>query len=61
MSTPVVLVEHPAEGVTLVRINRPEARNALNMEVRRLIAKHLTEAGEDEASTVSTVPAPRHP
>ena len=49
MSTPVVLVEHPAEGVTLVRINRPEARNALNMEVRRLIAKHLTEAGEDEA------------
>ena len=47
MSTPVVLVEHPAEGVTLVRINRPEARNALNMEVRRLIAKHLTEAGED--------------
>ena len=49
MSTPVVLVEHPAEGVTLVRINRPEARNALNMEVRRLIAKQLTEAGDDEA------------
>ena len=31
---PVVLVESPAEGVRLLRINRPEARNALNMEVR---------------------------
>ena len=56
MSTPVVLVEHPAEGVTLVRINRPEARNALNMEVRRLIAKHLTEAGEDEAVRCVVLP-----
>ncbi|MGQ0524568.1 MAG: enoyl-CoA hydratase-related protein [Betaproteobacteria bacterium] len=49
MSTPaVVLVERPAEAVTLIRINRPEARNALNMEVRRLIATHLAEAGEDD-------------
>jgi len=44
-----VLVERPAEGVGLIRINRPEARNALNMEVRKLIAKHLTEMGEDDA------------
>ncbi len=50
MSAPVVLLEHPAEGVALVRINRPEARNALNLEVRRLIAKHLTELGEDETT-----------
>ena len=49
MTPSVVLVERPAEAVTLIRINRPEARNALNMEVRRLIARHLTEAGEDEA------------
>ena len=49
MTSSVVLVERPAEAVTLIRINRPEARNALNMEVRRLIARHLTEAGEDEA------------
>jgi enoyl-CoA hydratase len=48
MTTPsVVLVERPAEGVALVRINRPEARNALNIEVRRLIAQHLTELGDD--------------
>jgi len=50
MTDPVVLLEHPAEGVALVRINRPDARNALNMEVRKLIAKHLTELGEDDVT-----------
>jgi len=71
MTAPVVLVERPAEAVVLIRINRPEARNALNMEVRRLIAKHLTEAGEDDAvraiasapggtSSVITEPAAIH-
>ncbi len=49
MTAPVVVVEHPTEGVVLIRINRPEARNALNMEVRRLIARHLTEMSEDDA------------
>jgi len=49
MNAPVVLVERPTEGVGLIRINRPEARNALNIEVRRLVASHLTEMGEDEA------------
>lgn len=48
MSAAVVLVERPAEAVTLLRINRPESRNALSMDVRRLIAQHLTEAGHDE-------------
>jgi len=47
--TDVVLVERPAEGVALVRINRPEVRNALNMEVRRLLAKHVTAVAEEEA------------
>jgi enoyl-CoA hydratase len=47
MTDPVVLVERPAEGVALVRINRPEARNALNMEVRKLIAQHLTEQADE--------------
>lgn len=50
MTAPVVVVEHPADGVALIRINRPEARNALNMEVRRLIARHLAEMGEDDAT-----------
>jgi enoyl-CoA hydratase/carnithine racemase len=34
MSAPAVITERPAEGVGLIRINRPDARNALNMEVR---------------------------
>ena len=50
MTAPVVLVEHPAAGVALVRINRPEARNALNIEVRKLLAGHLSELGDDEAT-----------
>jgi len=36
--------------MSLVRINRPEARNALNIEVRRLLARHLTELGDDETT-----------
>jgi enoyl-CoA hydratase/carnithine racemase len=48
----VVLLERPAEGVALLRINRPEARNALNLEVRKLIARHLTGLGEDATTRV---------
>ncbi len=48
MSAPVVLLERPAASVALLRINRPEARNALNLEVRKLIARHLTELAEDD-------------
>ena len=48
-AAPVVLAERPAEGVGLVRINRPDARNALNLEVRRLLAHHLTAMGSDAA------------
>lgn len=50
MTAPVVVVERPADGVGLIRINRPEARNALNMEVRKLIAQNLTEMGDDSAT-----------
>jgi len=45
--TDLVLIERPAEGVVLLRINRPEARNALNLEVRKLLARYLAEFGED--------------
>ena len=45
--TDLVLLERPADGVVLLRINRPEVRNALNLEVRKLLAKHLAELGED--------------
>jgi enoyl-CoA hydratase len=45
--TSVVITERPAAGMGLIRINRPEARNALNLEVRKLLAQHLTAMGED--------------
>jgi len=48
----VVLLERPAEHVALIRINRPDARNALNMEVRKLLAQHLTDLGQDTATRV---------
>ncbi|HZN24142.1 MAG TPA: enoyl-CoA hydratase-related protein [Burkholderiales bacterium] len=44
----VVLIERPAEAVAVVRINRPEARNALNMEVRRLLAERLAAVAQEE-------------
>ena len=47
MPDSVVLLERPGPNVALIRINRPDVRNALNLEVRRLIAQHLTEVAED--------------
>ena len=43
----VVLTEHPAQGVRLLRINRPEARNALNLEVRQALVAELAAAAAD--------------
>ncbi len=37
----VVLLEHPADGVALLRLNRPEKLNALNQDVRVLLADHF--------------------
>jgi enoyl-CoA hydratase len=48
--TDVVLLERPAEAVVLVRINRPEARNALNLEVRKLLSRYLTDLSEDSTT-----------
>jgi len=45
-----VLLEKPADGVAVVRLNRPEVRNALNLAVRELLAKHFTDLGNDEAT-----------
>jgi enoyl-CoA hydratase len=42
-----VLLERPLEGVALLRINRPEAKNALNAEVRRQLAEHIGVLGAD--------------
>jgi enoyl-CoA hydratase len=39
---PVVLLERHSPTVAILRFNRPEARNALNTEVRRRLDEHLT-------------------
>lgn len=39
----VVLVERPAEYVALVRFNRPDVMNALNVEVQQLVNRHFIE------------------
>jgi enoyl-CoA hydratase len=44
-----VVVERHADGVVVVRINRPEARNALDMRVRRRLARLFRDFVEDEA------------
>jgi enoyl-CoA hydratase len=44
-----VLTEHSGDGVLLVRINRPEAKNALNNAVRKALTKAFTTAAEDDS------------
>ncbi|HEY8183067.1 MAG TPA: enoyl-CoA hydratase, partial [Thermoanaerobaculia bacterium] len=39
-----------ADGVAVVRLNRPEVRNALNLNVRELLAKHFFDLGNDEST-----------
>src|SRR2546428_6139875 len=45
-----VLLEKPADGVVVVRLNRPKVRNALNLTVRDLLAKHYTDLANDEVT-----------
>lgn len=44
---PLVVVEHPEDGVALVRLNRPEARNALSIPLRRELAAAFTALAEE--------------
>lgn len=45
----MVLTERPAEGVALLRLNRPERRNALGIELRRQLADAITAFTADES------------
>ena len=45
-----VLLEKPADGIAVVRLNRPEVRNALNLTVRELLGKYFADLGNDEAT-----------
>jgi enoyl-CoA hydratase len=42
-----VLLERPADGVAVVRLNRPEVRNALSMDVREALADYFATLGSD--------------
>jgi enoyl-CoA hydratase len=52
--TEPVLIERPDDGVALIRINRPEARNALNMATRKALAAAF-EAFHEEPSVRAIV------
>lgn len=43
----LVILEHPAAHVALLRLNRPEARNALSPELRTELRSHFLSLAED--------------
>jgi enoyl-CoA hydratase/carnithine racemase len=43
-----VILERPTPQIAVLQLHRPEARNALNVEVRRLLAEHFRVLGEDD-------------
>jgi len=40
-----LLVEHPSDDIAVFKINRPQVRNALNLEVRARLADEITRCG----------------
>jgi enoyl-CoA hydratase/carnithine racemase len=45
-----VLLERPSDRVAVIRLNRPEARNAMNVAVRQALADHFTTLGDDDTT-----------
>ncbi|TFZ01270.1 enoyl-CoA hydratase-related protein [Ramlibacter rhizophilus] len=45
----VLIEERPAEGVIVLRLNRPEVLNALNLALRRALAEAFTRADADDS------------
>jgi enoyl-CoA hydratase/carnithine racemase len=48
MSSQVLIRESVFEGVVVLRLNRPEVLNALNLELRRALAQVFTDLGRDD-------------
>ena len=42
-----LLVEHPTDDIVVLKINRPQVRNALNLDVRVRLADEITRSGAD--------------
>ena len=45
----VVLLERPSKHIALIRLNRPEAKNALNTELRALLSQYFLELNNEPA------------
>lgn len=45
-----VLLERPHDHIAVIRLNRPEARNALNLAVRTTLANYFTDLGNDDTT-----------
>lgn len=44
-----VIVERPSSDIVVLKINRPQVRNALNLDVRTRLAEEVARCGADEA------------
>lgn len=45
--TPPVLLQRPEPGIALLRLNRPQATNALSLELQTLLAGHFAELADN--------------
>lgn len=45
-----VILERPDPAIAVLRLNRPEARNALNLATREQLAQHFADLGNDDAT-----------
>jgi enoyl-CoA hydratase len=47
-ASPLLVVERPADGIAIVRLNRPQQRNALNLALRRELAATFATLSDDD-------------
>jgi enoyl-CoA hydratase len=60
VSSPPVTYDVDQQGVALLRLDRPEARNAINTEMLEAMLGHLAGAREDEAVRVLVISSSDH-
>lgn len=47
--------DQPDDGITILRLNRPEARNALNLEMRQTLVRMLDEIEQDDTIRATVI------
>jgi enoyl-CoA hydratase len=60
VSRPLVTYDVDEQGVALLRLDRPEARNAINTEMLEAMLGHLASAREDQAVRVVVISSSDH-